>query len=185
MPTPDDRLREILEEYGGLLRRAIERLAPGRAGVQADDVEQEARIRVWKALQGGTEITDPPSYLCRVAFTATVDAVRTARSRREEPLETRRAGDDSPIPQGPAAPGPGPEADVLEREKIAVLRRAVDALPEPRRSAVRLHLRGFRPEEVGRIMGWSPAKARNLAYRGLEDLREELRRREGNDGTAP
>ncbi|HSB62801.1 MAG TPA: RNA polymerase sigma factor [Thermoanaerobaculia bacterium] len=184
MPTPEDRLREILEEYSGLLRRAIERLAPGRSGVLVDDVEQEARIRVWKVLQSGTEITDPPSYLCRVAFTATVDAVRTAKSRREEPLETRRAGEDAPLPEGPAAPGPGPEAEVLERERVAALRHAVDALPEPRRSAVRLHLRGFRPEEVGRIMGWSPAKARNLAYRGLEDLRGELRRRDWNDGTA-
>lgn len=183
MPTPDESLQEILREYGSLLRRAIERLAPGRAGVLADDVEQEARIRVWKALQSGTKITDPPSYLCRVAFTATVDAVRTARSRREEPLETRR-DDDAAESEGPASPHIGPEAEVLERERAALLRRAVDALPEPRRSAVRLHLRGFRPDEVGRIMGWSPAKARNLAYRGLEDLRVELRRRDWNDGTA-
>ena len=184
MPTPDDRLREILYEYGGLLRRAIERLAPGRSGVLADDVEQEARIRVWKALQSGTEITDPPSYLCRVALTATVDAVRTARSLREEPLDTRRPGDDAPIAEGPAYPGLSPEAEVLQSERVAGLRHAVDALPEPRRSAVRLHLRGFRPDEVGRLMGWSSAKARNLAYRGLEDLRAELRRRDWNDGTA-
>jgi DNA-directed RNA polymerase specialized sigma24 family protein len=91
MPTPDERLQEFLDEYGGLLRRAIERFAPGRAGVSVDDVEQEARIRVWKALQSGTEITNPPSYLCRVALTATIDAVRTARSRKEEPLEARRS----------------------------------------------------------------------------------------------
>lgn len=175
MPTPDDRLQEILHEYGGLLRRAIERLAPGRSGVLADDVEQEARIRVWKALKSGTEITDPPSYLCRVALTATVDAIRTVRSRREEPLETARPGVETPIAGDPASPEPGPEAEVLEKERVAALRRAVDSIAEPRRSAVRLHLRGFRPDDVGRIMGWSPSKARNLAYRGLENLRSELR----------
>ncbi len=185
MPTPDERLREFLDEYGSLLRRAIERLAPGRAGVLVDDVEQEARIRVWRALEGGTEITNPPSYLCRVAFTATVDAVRTARTRREEPLETRRSGDDAAEPKIHASKDPGPEAEALRRERAATLRRAVDSLPEPRRSAVRLHLRGFGPDEVGRIMGWSAAKARNLAYRGLDNLRTELRKRDKNDGTAP
>ncbi|MBK9063736.1 MAG: sigma-70 family RNA polymerase sigma factor [Acidobacteria bacterium] len=185
MPTPDDRLEEILHEYGGLLRRAIERLAPGRSGVLADDVEQEARIRVWRALQSGTEITSPPSYLCRVALTATVDAIRTARSHREEPLEAARTGNEASTAEGPPSLNLSPEAEVLQKERFDVLRLAVDSLAEPRRSAVRLHLRGFRPDEVGRIMGWSPAKARNLAYRGLESLRSELRRREGNDGTAP
>jgi len=185
MPAQDDRLEQVLREYGGLLRRAIERLAPGRAGVLAEDVEQEARIRVWKALQRGTEIADFPSYLCRVALSATVDAIRVAQGRKEEPLETGRHGDDAPITEGPPSPGLSPEAEVLQRERVADLSQAVDALPEPRRSAVRLHLRGFRPDEVGRLMGWSPAKARNLAYRGLEDLRSELRRREWNDGTAP
>jgi hypothetical protein len=34
-------------------------------------------------------------------------------------------------------------------------------------------------------MGWSAAKARNLAYRGLENLRAELRRRDWTDGTTP
>lgn len=185
MPANDDRLEQVLREYGGLLRRAIERLAPGRAGVLAEDVEQEARIRVWKALQRGTEITDFPSYLCRVALTATVDAVRQAQGRKEEPLErTRAPGEDAPRQGVPAAPGPSPEDDALSREQGEGLLRAVASLAEPRRSAVRLHLRGFTPHEVGRLMGWSAAKARNLAYRGLEDLRAELRRRESEDGTA-
>jgi DNA-directed RNA polymerase specialized sigma24 family protein len=30
-------------------------------------------------------------------------------------------------------------------------------------------------EEIGELMGWSEPKARNLAYRGLKDLRHELR----------
>ena len=30
--------------------------------------------------------------------------------------------------------------------------------------------------EVGRLLGWSESKARNLVYRGLRDLRAALKR---------
>jgi DNA-directed RNA polymerase specialized sigma24 family protein len=44
-----------------------------------------------------------------------------------------------------------------------------------RRRAVGLHLQGLSASEVGRVMGWSEPKARNLVYRGLKDLRRELK----------
>jgi len=186
MPLADERVEEVLREYGVVLRRAVERLAPGNVGASVDEIEQEARIRLWKALERGTDVANFPSYLCRVAFTATIDAIRDLKARKEDPLEGNRNASGNGLPgQDPVAHGLSPEDRLLERERTARLRSAVAALAEPRRTAVRLHLRGFRPEEVGRMMGWSPSKARNLAYRGLEDLRSELRRRDGNDGTAP
>lgn len=175
MSLADERLEEVLREYGLILRRAVERLAPGRAGASVDEIEQAARIRVWKALERGTEIADFPSYLCRVAFTATVDAVRELKGRKEESLEGHRNANEDRLPdRDPSAPGPSPEDQLLARERAARLESALGTVAEPRRTAVRLHLRGFRPEEVGRMMGWSPSKARNLAYRGLADLRSRL-----------
>jgi DNA-directed RNA polymerase specialized sigma24 family protein len=48
-------------------------------------------------------------------------------------------------------------------------------LPENRRLAVGLHLRGMTTDEIADLMEWSEPKARNLVYRGLKDLRGELR----------
>jgi RNA polymerase sigma-70 factor (ECF subfamily) len=48
-------------------------------------------------------------------------------------------------------------------------------LTENRRITVGLYLQGMTTEEIGGLLGWSEAKARNLVYRGLKDLRRELR----------
>jgi RNA polymerase sigma-70 factor (ECF subfamily) len=69
-------------------------------------------------------------------------------------------------------------ADVLvEASDVAqAVERALQILPETRRAVVRLHLRGYEREEIGHLLGWSEAKTRNLLYRGLDDLRNELTR---------
>lgn len=171
------KLERLLAEHGGLLRGTVARVCP--AGISVDDVVQEARLRLWNAIQSEREITNPASYIYRVAVTATLDAVRRMKARREESLEGKTV-DDEPLPL-PASAEASPEHRVegkLLREKVAL---ALARLAPNRRRAVSLHLQGFSSEEVADLTGWSEPKARNLVYRGREDLREELRR-EGIDG---
>ena len=40
-----------------------------------------------------------------------------------------------------------------------------------------MHLAGYSREEIAQLMGWSEAKTRNLLYRGLAELREQLGQR--------
>jgi RNA polymerase sigma-70 factor (ECF subfamily) len=37
-----------------------------------------------------------------------------------------------------------------------------------------MYLAGYNSTEIGALMGWTEAKARNLLYRGLAELRERL-----------
>ena len=46
---------------------------------------------------------------------------------------------------------------------------------ERRRRPVQLHLQGFGFAEVAKLLQLSDATARNLIYRGMDDLRELLR----------
>src|SRR6185503_18484021 len=80
------RFDRIIVEYGTLLRNAIARVCPRDLGIQLDDVEQEARLRLWNGIKVEREIRDIPSYIYRVAMTTTIDAIRQARSRREKQL---------------------------------------------------------------------------------------------------
>jgi RNA polymerase sigma-70 factor (ECF subfamily) len=163
---------EILEEYGGILRRTIVALGVSRLGIQVDDVEQEARIRLWRALQREKTFEQPASYLYRVAVSAAIDAVRRARARREEqpgdPRDGREAGPSS------IDPSPSPESRAQAREIASAVARASSALPTNRRTAALLLLQGFNSREIARLFGWSEGRARNLAYRGLADLRRAL-----------
>jgi len=54
------------------------------------------------------------------------------------------------------------------------IERAIELIPESRRPVVRMYLAGYGSAEIGELMGWTEAKARNLLYRGLADLRQRL-----------
>jgi RNA polymerase sigma-70 factor (ECF subfamily) len=111
-----------------------------------------------------------------VVATTLVDAVRRRRARPEEPLMTE--GNALSAGGGePHAAGPSPEVAAGHAELLDAVESQLEAMPERRRLAVRLHLQGFDTSEVGRLAGWSEPKARNLVYRGLDELRRRLRER--------
>jgi RNA polymerase sigma-70 factor (ECF subfamily) len=170
--TPDERWRALIDQYGSYLRRVVIRLCPRNLGLNFDDVEQEARIRLWKALQGERKIDDPASYLYRIAATATIDAVRRVKARREEPL-------DHPDEENPrddlADAKPSPERSADRELLFQRIQSVLERFPPDRRYLVHLHLQGFTTDEIADLQGWTEPKARNLVYRTLAELRANLR----------
>jgi RNA polymerase sigma-70 factor (ECF subfamily) len=178
-----ERFEGLLDEYGQLLRRAIVHLCPKHLGLEFDDIEQEARLRLWRTVQAATELSHPASYVYRAAVSATFDAVRRLKARREEQLRIAADPGGGPLRAAGALPhpvAPGEDSPARRAERRAVLREiheALDELPPDRRRAVSLHLRGFVPREIAELLRWSEPQARSLVYRGLEELRRRLRRR--------
>lgn len=172
----DGRFNAVLDEFGTLLHLAVARACPRDLGIQVADVEQDARIRLWQALQNEREIVDLASYIYRIAATATIDAVRRVKARREEQFAGSQMADGrGTIADSVVSAGPSPEERAAEQSLGRVVTGALVRLAAKRRRAVGLHLQGMTPREVGRVLGWSEPKARNLVYRGLADLRRELR----------
>jgi RNA polymerase sigma factor (sigma-70 family) len=169
------RWQGLVERYGRLLRAVIVRVCPRDLGLDFDDIEQEARLRLWNALGRESEITHPASYLSRIATTATLDAVRRVRARRESQLVTGEEKDGEMQIREESVAGADAGEQALLRQAI---RQALAGLPAARRRAVGLHLQGFGSAEIGRLLGWSEPKARNLVYRGLAELRLALGARE-------
>jgi RNA polymerase sigma factor (sigma-70 family) len=160
-PALESTLRRFAEEVRHIGRGF------GLAGDDVDELEQEVRLRLWKALGTGEKIdAAPASYVQRAARTAAIDLFRRKRARREEPI--------------PDVPGREPmiAASVENRleggDLAAALDRALSEMVSSRRGVVRMHLAGYPREEIADLMGWSEAKTRNLLYRGLDDLRRQL-----------
>jgi RNA polymerase sigma-70 factor (ECF subfamily) len=162
-------LESVMTRYSGVLRTVGARYRLPAADI--DELAQEVRVRLWGAL-GTDERIDAisPSYLYRAATTAAIDIVRRRRSARVESLDHVHDAEVS----ASRAP-PTPERDTSLRELGERIEDALKSLAASRRPVVRMYLAGYGTTEIGEIMGWTEAKARNLVYRGLADLRARLR----------
>jgi RNA polymerase sigma-70 factor (ECF subfamily) len=169
-----DRFDDVLEKYGRFLGAAIARMVPKDMAADYDDIRQEACIRLWRALSSGREFPSLASYIYRGAATTTIDAIRRVKARREETLEAPDSGEEPPV-LAMTATADAPDRVAAYRELQAKVSRALGHLPTNQRRAVRLHLHGLTTTEIGSLLGWTEAKARNLVHRARKDLRERLR----------
>lgn len=158
-------LEKLIERFGAKIRLLIERSGLREHGIEPEDVEQEVRIRLWRAVTADRIGRAPASYIQRVVLSVVVDALRRAREEESlpesevfEPLVERR----------------GPEEWASAREALGRVEQAIEQLPQRRRQPVRLHLLGFSFAEIGRLVGASPEAARKLVERGLAELQELL-----------
>ena len=175
--TIESRFDDLLKEYGRFLRQTIIRVCPKDLGLQYDEIEQDARLRLWRALESEREIHDPTSYLYRIAATATLDAVRRVKRKREEQIITTTEPDEETLaPQTlQTDPTRSPYREAERRQLVGKVKEAMARLPDNRRTAVGLHLEGLTTQEMANLLGWSEPKARNLVYRGLNEVREYLK----------
>jgi RNA polymerase sigma-70 factor (ECF subfamily) len=95
----------------------------GDAGL-AEDAAQEAFIRAWQHLASYQPRSLFRNWLYRIAANVALDVLR----RERETVDI----DAAPI----AAPGPGPEAVLIERERAERVRQAVLALPPASRAVL-------------------------------------------------
>ncbi len=160
-------IEELVTSWARTIRAAAAKY--GIAGPDLDEVAQDVRVRLWRALEqhGKPASALTAAYAYRAATSAAIDLLR--RRRAEQPQ--RRAGFEEAVAvvAGPGA-GAADESAILDR-----LETALAMVPESRRPAVRLHLEGKHVSEIANLLGWTPAAARNRLYRGLDDLRTALR----------
>ena len=155
-PDPSD-----IERIRQVLIRAMERHCPPALAAQREDLVQMALVRLLERPRGEGSNPRGASYLWRVAYTVVIDEIRRVRRQLRQAEQ---------LPEGEQrTPGPEARSELLE---------CLGALQDRRRTAVTLHLEGFRTAEVATALGWTEKQAENLVYRGLADLRACL---EGGD----
>src|SRR5262249_34622120 len=104
-PTIQARLQRPRPDEGAKVRALMEGHGLGQSGIAPADIEQEVRIRLWKALERDRSAAFHTSYIQRVVLSTVIDAIRAANARPVEPLpDAGEAGDPGFI-----EPGAGPE----------------------------------------------------------------------------
>jgi RNA polymerase sigma-70 factor (ECF subfamily) len=160
-------LDTLLTRYAGLVARAGARHGLSQADV--DEVFQDVRVRLWKSRRTSESILSTPgSYLYRTAVSAALTLIERRRMTPGRAVDLHHEVAEDMAITGDAG------QRVARAELRAQLELALASLVPTRRPVVRMYLAGYNHEEIAAVMGWTEAKARNLLYRGLEDLRTRL-----------
>ncbi len=162
-------LEALLRDFGRRIRQLVESHCRGTQGLDPDDIEQEVRVRLWRALEGDRIEALGASYIQRAVVSAVIDAARRASLRVTESLP--EPGRET---LADAAPGRSIEEAASGRQRAEQVWMVIQTLPVRRRVPIKLHLQGFSLQEIAALEGVSPEAARKLVSRGMEALRERL-----------
>ncbi len=156
-------LAEQFEEYRPRLRAVAYRMLGSLA--EADDAVQESWLRLDRSRADG--IDNLGAWLTTVVGRVSLDMLR-ARRTREEHTETWLS---EPIVTVDLEGDPEQEAVLADSVGLALL-VVLETLAPPERLAFVLHdMFGVSFDEIGEIVGRSPAAARQLASRGRRRVR--------------
>jgi RNA polymerase sigma-70 factor (ECF subfamily) len=144
---------------------------------EAEDIVQEALLRVHAAMERGEAISSPRAYAATVTTRLAIDELRSARARREsyvgewlpEPV-TERLEDD-----------PAHHAEVADSLSLAFL-VLLESLSPEQRAAFLLHdVFDYDYGKVAEIVGSSEENARQLASRARRHVQEGRARFDASD----
>jgi RNA polymerase sigma-70 factor, ECF subfamily len=160
-----DALAQQFELHRPKLRAVAYRMLGSFA--EADDVLQESWLRFSTAGTDGVE--NVSSWLTTIVARLCLNALRTRRQRREEPLEVYMP---DPVISSPGAIDP--EQEVLLADAVGVaLDVILDTLQPAERLALVLHDMFDVPfEDIAAMLGRSPAATRQLASRARRQVRD-------------
>lgn len=154
--------RVLTERHVGRVLALATRML--RDTTEAEDVAQETMLRAWKNAEkwvpGQAKFS---TWLHRVALNLCYDRLRKRKSTSLD--EVAEPEDDR------ASAQEGLEAG----ERLAVLKEAMDSLPERQRAAIQMrHFEERGNEETAEILGVSVEAVESLLSRGRRALRDKL-----------
>jgi RNA polymerase sigma-70 factor (ECF subfamily) len=169
-----------------LMRRYNQRLFRVARGILADegeaeDVMQEAYVRAFRQLASFRGESSFATWLTRIACH---EALARARKRRRlVPLASGMpSGGPGGEPPDPPSPVNGPDRDLENRELHAVLRDAVEVLPDPLRAVFCLReIEELSTEETADALGLTIENVRVRLHRAKRGLRQTLDARIGRE----
>ncbi|MEO7433316.1 MAG: sigma-70 family RNA polymerase sigma factor [Dokdonella sp.] len=165
------RLEELVHAYSAKVRGILRTYGLEKHGIDAADVEQEVRIKLWHAIERDRSGAFHASYVQRVVASTVIDALRRAQVRATEPLPEE---DDEAVDIGETSVSP--ETSAGDSERMQGLERCMAEIPERRRLPISLHLQGFSLQEIADLAGIPSAEAaRKLVSRGMDELKTRLR----------
>jgi len=171
-------VRELTRRHN----RRLFRLARGivRDESEAEDVVQAAYVRAFTGLDRFRGDAMFGTWIARITINEALGRLRRRRptvpwdAEPEDQLQARILT----FPQ--ASRGQDPEATMVQRELVAALERAIDALPEPFRVVFIARLvEGLTIEDTAALLDLKPQTVKTRVHRARQRLRADLEKQLG------
>ena len=172
---------ELFDKHYVAAGRFIFQLGHDFTREDAEEICQEVFLSVIKNLDSFNGQSQFQTWLFRIA-------ANKARDYRERQHAAKRGGGQIPVslqaedPESrltldPPTPAPGPDAILMNAERSAELRRAVDELGEPCREVIELrYFADLSYEEISRLLELNPKTVSSRLSKCLDRLEEMVRK---------
>ncbi|MDP9280509.1 MAG: sigma-70 family RNA polymerase sigma factor [Chloroflexota bacterium] len=138
----------------------------------AEDIVQDALFSAWRSIASFQGLSFR-AWLFRIATNRALDQLRSRKRRPELPLDP--PDDDEITWAEPVAPGPDLTQLAGDREALAVVETALEALPAEQRTALLLRdVEGFAYEEIAVITSVEIGTVKSRIHRGRLAVRNTL-----------
>ncbi len=135
---------------------------------EAEDIVQEALLRVHRAIEAGEQIESPRAYIATVTTRLAIDELRSARVRRE-----RYVGEWLPEPVITEDPDdPAQHAEMADSLSMAMLVLLESLSPEQRAVLLLRDVFDYGYDEIAEIVGRKQDNVRQLAVRARRHVEQ-------------
>src|SRR3954469_10886127 len=143
----------------------------------AEELAQEVFLRVYRARQTYNAEAKFSTWLYRIASNLSVNYIRdTKHERPEMSVSLDEPDEETGTTLDLADKTMNAEQVLLRRERMAAIKRHVQALPERQRTAVLMHkYQGMDYRQIADVLHISESATKSLLFRAYETLRERLK----------
>ena len=165
----------LVEKYRRSMISFMYRMTHNQA--VAEELAQEVFLRVYRSRQTYAASAKFTTWLYRIATNLAVNYARDTKHERPENIVSidepdTETGLTVDVPDGSL----NAEQIILRRERLAAIRRHVEALPERQRMAVIMHkYQNMDYKQIAAVLKLSESATKSLLFRAYETLRETLK----------
>jgi RNA polymerase sigma-70 factor, ECF subfamily len=143
----------------------------------AEELAQEVFLRVYRARATYNAEAKFSTWLYRIASNLSVNYIRdTKHERPEMSVSLDEPDEETGTTLDLADKGLNAEQHLLRKERLAAIKRHVQALPERQRNAVFMHkYQGMDYRQIAEVLNISESATKSLLFRAYETLRERLK----------
>jgi RNA polymerase sigma factor (sigma-70 family) len=164
--------KTIVEQWQDMVYNTI--LGIVQNETEAEDLAQDVFIKVFEKIGTFKGDSKFSTWLYRIATTTALDHLRSKkRKKRFGFLQSLTGSSGDEKEQVPDFNHPGVSLD--NKERAAVLFKAIEALPENQKSAYMLHkLEGLSYRDVSEVLNTTVSAVESLMSRANQNLRKQL-----------